>query len=186
MALTSMVRACGTQSVPGTKLVMYVAIISELAATWPQTAAELGGTDKGDTKILGEAWDFSGAAAGAGYWRRYNVLVDTGQLRTLLEGEIGGNGYRQRLDVFLQGNGPVENEQADDFLGYSGCVIVMIGTKEGNYPVLGDLENPVFVESAEGGSGGDRAGFQYTFYANTGKTPQFYDVSLGIDETPNP
>lgn len=180
-----MTKSCGTIIAPGTKLVMFMTPISELAATWPQTDAELGGTDKGDTKILGEAWDFSGAAVGAGYWRRYNVLVDTGQLRTIIEGEIGGQGYRQRLDVFMQGNGPVENEQADDFLAYSGCCIVMIGTKEGYYPVLGDLENPVFIEAAEGGSGGDRAGFQYTFYANTGKTPQFYDVTLGIDETPN-
>lgn len=184
-----MLRSCGSPLPPGTKSKLYVTLKDELAA-WPQTqeaiTLDASGTPvKGDKKRLGEAFDFTGAGSGLGFWREYDILVDTGVLRTLLEGEIGGQGYRQRLDFFLLGNGPVENEQADDFLGNSGCMIAMIGLKAGQYAVLGDLDDPVFIETAEGGSGGDRVGFAYTLYANTGTTPYFYDAdTLGIDTTP--
>lgn len=185
-----MLRTCGSPIPPGTKAKLYITLKDELAA-WPDTEeaikiADLETPVKGDKKRLGEAFDFTGAGSGLGFWREYDLLVDTGQLRTVLEGEIGGSGYRQRLDFFLLGNGPVENEQADDFLANSGCMIALIGMKASdNYAVLGDLENPVFIETAEGGSGGDRVGFAYTLYANTGKTPYFYDVSqFAINTTP--
>ncbi len=188
MALTSMTRQCGTPLPPMTKSKLYITHKDELAE-WPDTqfdidTAALETPDKGDKKRLGEAFDFTGAASGEGYWREYDILVDTGVLRTLLEGEVGGKGWRQRLDFFLQGNGPVENEQADDFLAYDGCMIAMIGLKTGDYAVLGDLENPVFIEEGEGNTT-DRVGFSYTLYANTGLTPYFYDAdTLGINTTP--
>jgi hypothetical protein len=87
---------------------------------------------KGDKRRLGEAFDFSTADAGFGYWREYDILVDTGQLRTLLEGEFGGQGFRQRLDFFLMGNGPIENENAD----HADRVTV----------VFGDANSPEFPE----------------------------------------
>jgi hypothetical protein len=194
MSLTSMIRTCGDPLPPGTKAKLYVTLKDELNG-FPATVEALklamtptpGVPVKGDKRRLGEAFDFSEAPSGFGYWREYDILVDTGQLRTLLEGEFGGQGFRQRLDFFLLGNSAIENENADDFVANGGCMIAMIGMKaKDDYAVLGDLENPVWVETAEGGSGGERVGFQYTFYANTGRTPYFYDsAEFGIDTTPN-
>jgi len=188
MALTDMLRQCGTPLPPMTKAKLYITDKDELAA-WPDTqfaidTAALDTPDKGDKKRLGEAFDFTGAGSGLGFWRQYDILVDTGILTIPLEGEIGGQGYRQRLECFMMGLGPVESEQADDFLAFSGCMIAMIGLKTGDYVVLGDLENPVFVETGEGTTN-ERVGFAYTFYSNTGLTPSFYDAdTLGIDTTP--
>ena len=81
-------------------------------------------------------------------------------------------------------------EFADLIAQYAGCLIGMIGTKAGHYPVIGNLENPAFVEKAEGSTGatnGDFNGFDYTIYAETGITTPVYDVDTpGIDLTPNP
>lgn len=186
-----MLRQCGNPQPPGTRAKLYVTLKEELAE-WPDTVAAIKLAlaqpevpAKGDTKRIGEAFSFAGAASGEGYWRDYDILVDTGELVSAMEGEQGGQGFRQRLNFFLLGNGPVENEQADDFLGFSGCMIAMIGLKTGEYVVLGNLEDPVFTEAADGGSGGDRVGFAYTLYANTGLTPLFYDADeFGINMTP--
>lgn len=187
MALNNLVRACGSQLPPGTELDLYFTLEEELAA-WPQTEAELAGTDQGDTKRLGEAFDFTGAGTGLGYWRKVKILVDTGNVRNLIEGEVGGQTVRSRLDFFIQGMHAEALEWWDDLLAYSGCIIAMVPLKGGEYVVLGNKKNPCFVETAEGGSGtgtGDRVGHQGTLVCNTGFMPMLYDAdTLGIDETP--
>lgn len=181
----NLTRSCGSPLPPGTKLKLYVIPKDEITA-WPQTEAEANaGTDLGDKKTLAEAFTYT-TDVGKGFWRAVDILVDTGNLRNVMEGEFGGQGYRQRLDFFIQGNGAPELEWADDMLACSGCLIAMIEDKAGNRHVLGDLDNPVFLEAAEGGSGGDRVGYQYTLYANTGKMPYIYGSALAINLTPNP
>ena len=181
--LKNLTRVCGQQLPPGTKAKLYLIPKDELTA-WPATVADGGGVAAGDTKRLDEAFAMV-TTAGKGFWRTLDILVDTGQLREVLEGEIGGQSIRQRVDFFVLGNGAEQNEYVDCMLANSGCLIVMIPTKAGNYHVMGDLENPVYVEAIEGGSGGDRVGFQYTLYSNTGSTTYLYDAdTLGIDPTP--
>ena len=186
--ITSLTRTCGQSIPPGTKLRAYFTLKDELTG-WPDTAEDNGGTDQGDSKILDEAFDFSGAASGKGYWRQLDILVDTGAVRDTLEGEIGGQGYVNRFDFFVLGAGAPQREFADLVASNAGCLIFMVPDKAGNYLVLGNPDNPVFVESAEGGTGaknGDRVGFQYTLYANTGYTTMLYDATTyGIDTTPN-
>lgn len=186
--LQSLTRTCGQSIPPGTKLKAYFTLKDELTG-WPQTAEELGGTDQGDSKILDEAFDFSGAAAGKGFWREVDILVDTGQLRDTLEGEIGGQGFVNRLDFFVLGAGAPQLEFADQVAANAGCMIWMIPDKKGNYRVLGEPDNPVFVETLEMTTGtvnGDRVGGAYTLYANTGFTAPIYDADThGIDTTPN-
>lgn len=182
--LKNLTRVCGQQLPPGTKAKLYLIPKDEIT-TWPATVADGGGTAAGDTKRLAAAFTLS-TTAGAGFWRELDILVDTGQLREAIEGEIGGQSIRQRVDFFVLGNGAQQQEYVDCMLANSGCLIVMIPTKAGNYHVMGDLENPVYVETIEGGTGGDRVGYQYTLYANTGTTTYLYDaVTLGIDTTPS-
>jgi len=186
--LQSLTRACGQSIPPGTKLRAYFTLKDELTG-WPQTREDLGGTDQGDSKILDEPFDFSGAAVGKGYWRSVDILVDTGNLQDTLEGEIGGQGFVNRLNFFILGAGAPQLEFADCVAANAGCMIWMIPDKKGNHRVFGEPDNPVFVEALDGGTGtvnGDRVGFQYTLYANTGYTAPIYDADThGVDTTPN-
>lgn len=174
-----------------TKAKLYLTLIPELAA-WPQTRKAIKEAAsqpvlQGDSKILDEPWDFSLAPTDEGYWRVIDILVNTGQLRNTIEGEIGGQGFKQRLDCFIQGNGPEQLEFADCLVINSGCLLPMIADKQSNHHVMGDLENPIYVETGEGGTGGDRVGFAFTFFADTGFTNFIYDAAThGIDLTPNP
>lgn len=184
--LSNLTKACGSQLPPGTKQKLYLVPVAELTE-WPDTMDVTGnGTGAaGESKILDEEWSFV-TTQDLGFWRTIDILVDSGDLRNVMEGEIGGQGYRQRLDFFVLGNNSREVEFADCLLANSGCMIAMVPDKAGNYHVLGDLDNPVYIEAAEGGTGGDRVGFQYTLYANTGKTTYIYNADdHGINVTPN-
>ncbi|PHN06953.1 hypothetical protein [Flavilitoribacter nigricans] len=192
MALSNLTRACGSQLPPGTELDLYFTLEEELAA-WPDTqwqvTTDASGTPvQGDLKRIGEAFDFTGAGTDLGFWRKVKILVDTGNVRDLIEGEVGGLTVRSRLDFFIQGMNAEALEWGDELMSYSGCIIAMVPLKGGEYVVLGNQANPCFVESGEGGSGagtGDRVGHQYTLVCNTGFMPMLYDAdTLGIDITP--
>jgi hypothetical protein len=187
--LVDLLRACGESIPPGTKSKLYFTLKGELAA-WPQTKEELGGSAQGDSKILDEPFDFSGAPSGLGFWRAVDILVNTGQFRDTLEGEIGGQGFTSRVDFFVLGQGENQLEFADCVAANNGCLIAMVPDKSGNHRVLGNLDDPAFVEAIEGGTGlapGDRVGAAYTLYANMGITAPIYDADThGIDTTPNP
>lgn len=190
MSLNSLIRACGTNRPPGVKSKLYFTLKGELSA-FPQTqyaitVAAMGDPVAGDKKRLGEAFDFSGAPTDFGYFREVDILVDTGNLRNTIEGELGGQGVRQRLDFFIVGMEAEALEWGDDLVANSGCLIPLVPLKTGLYAVMGDLENPCQVEAGEGGSGGERVGHQYTLYSNTGFMPYLYDVdALGLDLIPN-
>jgi len=184
--LQSLKRVCGTKTIKGTKAVARFCIKGEFNG-WPQTKEELGGSAQGDSKVLDEPFDFSTAPPGFGYWREIDILVDTGQLKMLIEGEVAGLEFKNGLDFFIQGSGAAQLEFGDLMIQYSGCLIWNIPDKNGNEYILGDLENPCFVESGEGGTGGDKNGMQYSIYSKTGLTPMIYDADThGIDLTPNP
>jgi hypothetical protein len=186
--LQSLTRTCGQSIPPGTKTKVYFTFVSELTG-FPATAEDNGGTDQGDSKMLDEAFDFSAAASGKGFWRELDILVDTGSVADTLEGEIGGQGFVNRLPFFVLGDGAAEREFADQVAANSGCTIWLVPTKGGRYIVVGNPDNPVFIEQIEGGTGtqnGDRVGFAYTLYANTGYTSMLYDAdTYAIDTTPN-
>lgn len=186
--LQSLTRTCGTSIPPGTKLKAYFTLKDEITG-WPQTAEELGGTDQGDSKILDEPFDFTDAEVGFGYWRVLDILVDTGNVQDTLEGEIGGQGFVTRMNFFVLGAGAPQREFADCVAANAGCMIFMIEDKPGNHIVIGNPDNPVFVEAIDGGTGtvnGDRVGYAYTLYSNTGFTAMLYDADThGIDVTPN-
>ncbi len=171
-------KSCGTLTPPGTKLVLYLIPKEEILA-WPT----VGNTVYGDAKTLTTAWSLT-TDVDKGYWRRADILVNSGNLKVGMEGEIGGQGWKQRLEFFVEQMTKDKLQWADDLLACSGCLIAMIQGKDGNMFVLGDLDNPVFLEAGEGGTGGDKSGILYTLYADTGKTPYIYTHAT-IDITPN-
>jgi len=186
---------CGKPNLPGTKIKLRLTEICELANGMPATRSELvlaasGTPEVGDKKIYDEPFDFSAAASGEGYWREYDILVDTGSLNAMLEGEVGGQGFANKIPFFIVGLGPAQLEIADDFVAHSNCLIASIVSRDGIAYVIGRVDNPVTIESAEltlGLKNGDRKGGAWVLNASEGYSPMTYDADThGFDITPNP
>jgi len=176
--LKSLSRVCGTPNPPGTAAKLYYWSKGELNS-WPTTVAEGGGTALGDTKRLDGDFDFKST----GYMRSVDILVDTGQLRNILEGEPGGQGFKSEVDFFVLGTNAEQLEFADCMAAYSGCLISMIKTRAQDLQVIGDLDSPCFVASADmatGAKNGDKSGTAYKLYAATGVTSFIYNGALTL------
>lgn len=174
--LKSLARVCGTSNPPGTAAKLYYWKKGELNA-WPQTKAAAGGTAPGDTKRLDGNFDF----IASGYMRSVDILVDTGQLKNTLEGEPGGQGYKSEIPFFVLGTSAEQLEFADSMVSYSGCLIAMIKTRVGDFHVVGNLDSPCFVATADmdtGGKNGDKSGTAFNLYAATGFTSFIYEGDL--------
>ena len=186
--LRNMGANCGSSNPPGTETELFYALDDEFTG-WPATKADNGGILLGDAKILDAPFDFSGAPVGEGYWRKTTILVDTGEIKDVLEGELGGQGFKSSFGFFLKGTDAQNLEFADDLAAASGCLVMMLRDRKGNLRVLGKPSNPAMVESAEGTTGaknGDRRGFAYVASASIGQTAPIYDdATHGIDITPN-
>lgn len=185
---------CGTPTPAGTEVDLYYTCSCELAS-WPGTKydtviAASGTPAEGDTKILDEPFDFTGAASGTGYWRKATIVVDSGAINDTLEGEVGGQGFKNSLPFKVKGSNAEQLEFADNMAAYSGCLVAMLRDRNDNLRVLGNKGVPAYVESAEGTTGlknGESNGFDYVLSAGTGKTAPIYDdATHGIDITPNP
>ena len=187
-------KQCGTPNPAGTEVDLYYTCSCELAA-WPKTRFEVvtaaaGTPVEGDTKILDEPFNFTGAASGLGYWRKATIIVDTGALNDTLEGEIGGQGYKGSIPFSIKGTGAEQLEFADNLAAYSGCLVAMLKDRNQNTRVVGTKGIPAAVESAEGTTGlknGEKNGFDYVLSAATGLTMPIYDdATHGINLTPVP
>ena len=183
----------GVNIIKGMTIKMYLGLIPELGGTWPRTKLEVERAadpnyqaDPGDTKILYEAFDFSSADSGEGFFREFTILVNSGDIRPLLEGELGGQGFRVEVPFFIEGINPASNESVDCLLAYSGCVFAIIPDKMGQYHSVGTPENPLYFTQANGGLQ-TRVGYDMIMSSENGLTHSFYDADqFGIDITPNP
>lgn len=187
------VRTCGKNEPSGTEEIAYMTYISELNGAMPLTKAQVAIAASntpaaGDTKIYDEAWDFSAAATGEGYWRSMPILINTGSVGNLEEGEIGGKDMTNQGLFFIPGNDAVVKEAVECLRGASGCCIFMLPDKSGRNQVIGSISHPCYFElPEEGGTGGDRVGYPVRAYSMSGAINLEYDAEThGIDITPNP
>lgn len=178
--IKTLLRVCGNASLPGISAKFWLTDKNELNA-WPTVGS---GSTYGIKKTLTTEWDFV-ATVGLGYWREYDILIDSGILRMLLEGNVGSKYWRNEFDLYIQGLLKEQLQLADDLVADSGCLIGMIGLKDGTTLVLGDLNNPLFLTAGEGGADNEQVGTKYTLGCNTGKSPMIYNAGLAINVTPN-
>lgn len=183
-------RECGKNESAGIKELGYMTYNSELAA-YPLTRAQVvlaasGTPAAGDTKILDEPFDFTGAGSGLGYWRSFPLLINRGSVNNLEEGEIGGKTLMNEGIFFIPGNGSVEKEAVECLRGASGCCTFMFPDKAGRYQVVGNIESPAYFEIVEAsGTGGEVVGYACRVFADTGSINLEYDATThGIDITP--
>lgn len=187
--LINLVEVCGTTYPPGMEVDVYYTCSCELA-DWPQTLEELAapGTNPGDSVTLGEAFDFTGAGSGFGYWRKATALVDRGGASMGVEGEVGAQALFSGSRFFIKGTEAEKAEFAKNLVSASGCLIIMQKPRQStDYIVCGTKAVPAVVETVDFNTGekvGDANGSAYAVRANTNL--QYYPQALGVDVTPLP
>jgi hypothetical protein len=184
--IAPLTKNCGANNPPGTRTKLYLAPSGEFNG-WPQTAADGGGTDPGDSLILDEPFDFTTAPVGAGYWREVDIVADTGEIRDTLVGEVGGRSWENMFAFFLSG---LEAERLEFAKNMANCCIVaLLQDRNGVYRVIGRFDDPAFIESIElttGLKSGDRRGGAYVIKWSSGSPTSVYDAEThGIELTPN-
>ena len=183
-------RNCGLNESAGIKEKGYMTYIKELAS-YPMTRAQVvlaasGVPEPGDTKILDEPFDFTGAASGEGYFRSFPLLINRGSVGNLEEGEIGGKTLMNEAPFFIPGNDAVVKEAVECLRMASGCGIFMFPDKANRHQVIGTIESPAYFElTGVSGTGGDVVGYACRVFADTGAINLEYDADThGIDITP--
>lgn len=184
----SLTRNCGKAPIKGTKTKLYMIPFAEISA-FPQTRAAIkvaGGTEtpvQGDTKILDEAYGLI-TETGKGYFREVDILVNTGDVNNSLTGEVGGQENEVVSRFFILGNGPKEREFVDVMMQHNGCLHMAMPSKDGQMQAIGEPDNPVFVRSYDGGTGGgsgaERVGYAYEVFTSEPTT----NKSINVDDYP--
>lgn len=172
--LTSLLRACNTPIIPGLAGKCYLGLFPEIDV-WPRTLAEIavGTPGPGETKRYGEAIDY----LTGGFHREIDILVDTGTLTETLEGEIGGQMNRAVPSFFIPGYSDLVREFVDCLRTNSGCLNIVITSKSGETLSIGTPEYPCWVQTYEGGPGGDRVGYMVEFYSAHPDTVRSMDLT---------
>lgn len=185
------VRNCGLNESSGIKEIGRMTYISELSG-FPATRYVVNtlASDPvavGDKYILDEAWDFSAAAIGLGYWREFPILMNTGSVNNTEEGEVGGKDITNDALFFIPGNSAEVKESVACLRAASGCGIFMFTDKSNRDQVVGSIEFPAYFEIVEAsGTGGEKVGYAVRAYSMSGDINMEYDSAThGIDVTPN-
>jgi hypothetical protein len=176
--IKSLLRVCGNTGLPGLQAKLYL-IGKDEANAMPT----VGSGAYGNTKTFTTAWDLV-TTTGLGFWREIDILVDSAELQTLIEGNVGSLYIRNKLKFFVEKMGKEQLKFMDDMVADSGCLLGMIRAKGGPTFVLGDKDNPIFLEPSEGGATNDQIGMTYNLMCNTGLAPMIYNDGLAIDTTP--
>ena len=176
--IKSLLRVCGNTGLPGLQAKLYLIGKDEITAM-----PTVGSGAYGNAKTYTTAWDLV-TTTGLGFWREIDILVDSGELKALIEGNLGSKFVRNMLDFFVEKMGKEQLQFLDDMVADSGCLIGMIRAKGAPTFVLGDKDNPLFLEAGEGGVNNEQVGMKYTLMCNTGKAPMIYNDGLAIDTTP--
>lgn len=185
--LKPLTRNCGDATPPGTRAVLYLAPAEEFTA-WPQTLLQTtpATTVAGANKIYDDAFAFV-ATPGKGYWRKYDILVDSGLVNSNSVGEPGNLSFQNDVAFFLTGTTAERMDFAEKVANC--CLVAMIQSREDeeNMIVLGRNDDPAKVQEIKmttGAKVGDKAGGAYIIKDSTGKTPFSYPITLGIDILP--
>lgn len=183
-----MTTACGENTPPGTRAKLHICPAEEFDG-WPQTLLEMtpASTVPGADIILNEAFNFV-ATVGKGYWRTYDILVDSGMVETSTVGEKGVLGFTSNLPFFIIGTKAEKLSFAKNVVNC--CLAAMIQTREDklNMLVLGRDNDPVKVKEIKistGAKAGDKPGAAYVLEDSGGDVPAVYPISFGINTTPN-
>lgn len=183
---------CGTRKAAGFLTKGWILCAPcDLPDGMPQTVAQMGGagaTEPGAEFLYGEAFDHTGAAVGAGYWREFPCIIDETELKNMIEGSKQSTSVGTMASFIVPGFDEKHSAFVQSLNDNSGCAVLVFAHRNGTYPVVGSTDAPAFLEQSEGTAGktnADVVGTTFNFKADTGKAFAFYPVdTLGINTTP--
>ena len=183
--LKSLTKNCGENVPPGTRAEIFLIPAHELVSQ-PQTRAEGGGTAAGDTMILDEPFEFI-TDTGLGYFRKYNIIVDSAEAKDTLVGEVGGRSWENMVSFSIAGTDAEQLEFASCVA--NACLVAVIVDRTDKGRVFGQYNDPCHIDSIEittGLKAGDKHGGAYVIKNSSGRPAFIYDVAThGLNETPN-
>jgi hypothetical protein len=183
--LTDFISDCDSLNISGIEVDIWFSCAKEHAKT-PRSKAQMPTPTNapGDKNRIGENYDFTGAPAGEGYWRKMTVIADTGMVDTKGAVKDGTTSISNDVKFKLKSFGPVEKEFAENVAACCGMVLLVTDKNTVTHEI-GTPRNPATVSKFEGGTGGDFRGFDYEIMSK-GRTPRTFDLMLfPLDITPN-
>jgi hypothetical protein len=175
MAISSVIKACGNGQVPGVKQRVYFVPKGDITtfATGNVTTAY------GDTKVFNQDFTLDTGKK----WLELDILIATGDVVDTIQGEVGGQYVRNAFVFFVPDYNKEQRMLVDDMIANSGCLIFLVPGKDGKVSVVGNLENPCYVEQLTGGVGGaetNRTGIAMRVYADTGYSCPIYTGTIDL------
>lgn len=164
----------------GTKLIGYVIPASEITAM----PAYLVTTGEGDTVKVTTAFT-TVSTTGLGFWRSFPMLINENSYDPTAVGGTGSKSIQESFAFRIQGLDAAQLEWFHNIKNVPSIFIVE--DKKGVKHVIGRMDDPAFLESAEGSTGKaatDSRGISFVVTAVTDK-PMVYE-GPALDITPNP
>lgn len=177
MSLTAtLTRTCGNGAIPGTNTRFYAVQKADIT-----TFASASDTS---TPALAKTFDTAFTLGTGKRWSEIDGLVNTGDVVDAVQGEIGGQFIRNAFEIFIDNYDAAGRAFADELLANSGCLIFLVPSKKtGEVSIVGNLDNPCFVEQLTGGVGGaatTRRGIALRVYADTGYSCPVYTGAIDL------
>lgn len=148
----------------GVKGTLYLCPAKEFT-TWP---AYLATTGSGDTVKLTGNFDFTGAATGKGFWRAFPCLIEKGEVSYTAVGGKGSKSFDILGRAYVLG---VDAPQLEWLKNMLNAPMVGLWTdKNGTMHVIGQKDDPAYVEEAVGSTGvagTDERGINVAIKANS-------------------
>lgn len=172
----TLTRTCGNGSIPGTGSRFYMVQKGDITTFASNSASS--------TPAERKTFDTAFTLASSKRWSEIDALVNTGDVIDSLQGEIGGQFLRTSFVVFIDNYDAAGRAFADELLANSGCMICLVPSKKtGEVNIVGNLDNPCFVEQLTGGVGGvetTRRGIALRVYADTGYSSPVYTGAIDL------
>lgn len=175
MSLTAtLTRSCGNGSIPGTGTRFYMVQKGDITTFASNSLS----STPAETKTFDTAFTLAASKR----WSEVDGLVNTGDVVDSLQGELGGQYIRNSFVIFIDNYDAAGRAFADELLANSGCLICLVPSKKtGEVNIVGNLNNPCFVEQLTGGVGGvetTKRGIALRVYADTGYTCPVYTGAI--------
>lgn len=183
--LSNYMPVCDDVNIAGVEVDVYFTCADELAND-PKSKNKLAVpiTTAGATNEIGEAYSFTGAPTGGGYWRKMRVITNSGEIETKGSVKDQTTKVESKFKFKLKGFGSIEKEFAEKVSACCGLV-VLVTDLSGVTHEFGRRSSPAVVSSFSGGTGGDFRGINYEMDA-MGRVPRTIDlVAFPLDLTPN-
>lgn len=135
--LTDLIEECGIENIGGHEVDVFYTCADELNG-FPKTRDKLPSPPSGVAglnTILGEAFSFTGAPVGSGYWRHLRCIIDTDKLTSKGSQKDGTTNFNTDFEYKVKGVGPGVVSHQRALLACCGTVYVVI-PKSGDYAIV--------------------------------------------------